>query len=133
MKIVSAITTVNAMAAFVALMAHFLVGVIWFSVFGKAYEKLTGMDVKTNNKWLPLGMIAHVFYTLALAVIVNLAAATTVLEGLIIGILVSVGFIATLLINEMSSINMPFRLFLLKFGDELISLCVAAVILAVWK
>lgn len=133
MKIVSAIITLNPTAVFVALMAHFLVGLIWYSVFGKVYSALRGMDIRAKNQWVPLGMLAHVFYTIALAVIVNLAGASTVMEGLIIGSMIAIGFIGTILVNELAYSKIPFKLFLLKFGDEFIALCVAAVILSLWK
>jgi hypothetical protein len=133
MTIVSAIMTLNLMAVFVALVSHFVTGIIWFSVFGKAWVKLSGMELRPDKKWLPVGFVAHIIYTIALAVIVNLAGATTVVEGLVIGIIVSTGFIGTIMINELAYMKIPFKLFLIKFGDEFLSLCVAGIILALWK
>lgn len=133
MTIVSAIMTLNLMAVFVALVSHFGIGIIWFSVFGKAWVELSGMELRPDKKWLPVGFVAHIIYTVALAVIVNLARATTVIEGLIIGIMVSTGFIGTIMINDLAYMKTPFKLFLIKFGDEFISLSVAGIILALWK
>lgn len=133
MTIVSAIMTLNLMAVFVALVSHFVMGIIWFSVFGKAWVELSGMELRPDKKWLPVGFVAHIIYTVVLAVIVNLARATTVIEGLAIGIMVSTGFIGTIMINDLASMKTPFKLFLIKFGDEFISLSVAGIILALWK
>ena len=133
MKIVSAIMALNYMAVFVALISHFVIGIIWYSVFGKAWVKLSGTKLKSDVKWLPVGFVAHIFYTIALAVIVSLAEATTLIEGLVVGIMVCIGFIGTIMVNELASMKTPFKLFLIKFGDEFISLCVAGIILALWK
>jgi len=133
--IISAFMTLNPIAVFVALISHFVIGAIWYhpSVFGKSWVELRGMGMKPEMKGFPASVVAHVIYTFVLAVIVNLAKATTVLEGLTIGIMVSVGFIGTVLINELIYEKLPYKLFLIKFGDEIISLCVAGVILALWK
>ena len=132
MTIFSAFKTLNPLAVLVALISHFIVGIVWYSVFDKAYKKYRGMERGPEKKWLAAGIVAHVFYTIALAVIINLAKATTVLEGLMIGLMVSIGFIGTMLINELAYMKIPFRLFLLKFGDEVVSLCLAGIILAIW-
>ena len=135
MTIVTAFLTLNPLAVLVALISHFAIGVIWYhpAIFGKAWAKLSDREMKPDPKWMPVGFVAHIFYTLALAVIVNLAQATTVIEGALIGIMVSIGFIGTILINDLVFLKTPFRLFLLKFGDEFIALIVAGIILAVWK
>jgi hypothetical protein len=135
MTIISAIMTLNPIAILVALISHFTIGAIWYhpSVFGKAWIALRGMVTKPDTKWILVGIVAHVIYTFVLAVVVNLAQATMVLEGLAIGIMVSVGFIGTMLINELIYGKLPFKLFLIKIGDETISLCVAGIILALWK
>lgn len=133
MTIVSAFMTLNPLAIFIALISHFVVGIIWFSVFGKAWVELSGMELKADTKWLPVNFVAHILYTIVLAVIVNLAGATTVIEGLVIGIMVCAGFIGTIMINELAYMKIPVKLFLIKFGDEFVSLCVAGIILALWK
>ena len=135
MTLVSASLTLNPVAVLVALISHFVIGVFWFhpSVFGKAWVELSGMEMKPDAKWLPVGFVAHIFYTIAFAVIVNLARATTVVEGVASGIMVSTGFIGTVMVNELAFMKIPFKLFLIKFGDEFISLIVAGIIFALWK
>lgn len=133
MTIISAIKVLNPIAVSVALISHFFIGIIWYHGFGKAWVALSGMELKPAVKWLPVGIAAHIIYMSVLAVIINLAEATTVFEGVIIGCMVSIGFIGSIMINELASKKIPFKLFLIKFGDEFISLCVAGVILALWR
>jgi len=54
---------------------------------------------------------------LALAAIVRLAGATTVLEGVVVGVFVSVCFIGAVLAGELVWEKIPFRLFLIRLGD----------------
>lgn len=135
MTIFSAFMTLKPLAVLAALLSHFVIGIIWYQpfVFGKAWIELSGMELKPDAKWLPVGFVAHIIYTIALAVIVNLAGATTVVEGLVIGTMVATGFIGTIMINDLAYMKLPFKLFLIKFGDEFISLCVAGIILALWN
>lgn len=135
MMIISAIKALNPVAVLVALILHFFIGLIWYHpmVFGKTWGKLRGMDLKPQKKWVLASFLTHVIYTFVLAIIVTLAKATTVLEGLAIGIMVAVGFIGTALTNEMIGGKLPFKLFLIKFGDEIVSLCAAGVLLALWR
>jgi hypothetical protein len=89
--------------------------------------------MKPDARWLPLGLIAHIIYTIVLAVIVKLANATTALEGVIIGSMVSVGFTGTIMVNGLAYMKIPFKLFLINFADEFLSLVIAGIILALWK
>ena len=132
MTVISAIKALNPIAVSVALISHFFIGTIWYRAFGKAWVELSGMELKPSVKWLPVGIAAHIIYMIVLAVIINLAEATTVFEGVVIGSMLAVGFIGTIMINEMVSMKIPFKLFLIKFGDEFVSLCAAGIILVLW-
>jgi hypothetical protein len=69
---------------------------------------------------------------LALAVVVRLAGATTALEGVVVGVFVSVGFIGAILAGELVWEKIPFQLFLIRLGDQILTLGLAGAILAVW-
>ena len=135
MTIQSAILALNPLAVFMALILHFVIGLIWYSppLFGKVWLRFRVTDKKPEKKWVVAGLFAHVIYTFVLAVIIKLAHATTILEGLVIGLMVCVGFIGTLLTNDLMGGRLPFKLYLFKFGDELVSLCAAAILLAMWR
>jgi hypothetical protein len=67
------------------------------------------------------------------AVIVNLANATTVMGGIAVGVLVWIGFIVTLEIGELVWEKIPFKLFMIRVGNQLVGLSLAGIILAVWR
>jgi hypothetical protein len=78
------------------------------------------------------GIIGHQVISLVLAVVVNLANATTVIGGIAVGVLVWIGFIVTLEIGELIWEKIPFELFMIRIGNQLVALSIASVILAVW-
>ena len=126
---------INLLAVFVAGVAHMVTGLVWFSprLFGNAWAELTGKDLKPASRWLVAGVIGHQVIALALAVIVRLAAATTLAGGIAVGLLVWVGFVVTLEVGELIWEKIPFRLFAIRIGNHLMALSVAGAILAIWR
>jgi len=129
------LSEINLLAVLVAAIVHMAVGLIWFQpkIFGDAWSKLTRADLKPSARWMPVGLIGHFLIALVLAIIVNLAHATSVVDGLFIGILVWLGFVVTLEIGELIWEKIPFNLFLVRVGNHLIGLGLAGAILAVWR
>jgi RsiW-degrading membrane proteinase PrsW (M82 family) len=135
MSIWSAFQNLNWLAVLVAWVVHVVISLAWYQpiFFGKAWVKLSGKEMKPATQWIPVGFIAHLVAVIALAVIVNLANATTAWEGILLGLLVSIGFIGAILAGELVWEKIPFRLFLIRVGDQILTLSLAGVILALWK
>jgi len=53
--------------------------------------------------------------------------------GIIIGVLVCIGFVAPLEIGELIWEKIPFKLFMIRVGTQLVGLSVAGSILSVWR
>jgi Protein of unknown function (DUF1761) len=85
------------------------------------------------KQWIPVGFIAHFVAIFGLAVIINLANATTLIEGIALGLLVAICFIGAMLGGELVWEKIPFRLFLIRLGDQVLTLSLAGVILALWR
>jgi hypothetical protein len=135
MLLASGFLAINPLAVLVAGLAHMVLNLIWFmpKLFGNAWAELTGKEMKATTPWMVVGFIGHQVIALALAVIVSLAGATTVLGGIAVGVLVWIGFVVTLEVGELIWEKIPFRLFLIRVGGHLVALSVAGVILAVWR
>jgi hypothetical protein len=129
------LSSINILAVIVAAFVHMVVGLLWFmpKVFGDAWAGLAKADLKPSSRWMPVGIIGHLLMALVLAIIINLAGATTVVDGLFIGILVWLGFIIPLEIGELIWEKIPFNLFLIRVGNHLIGFGLAGIILAVWR
>jgi hypothetical protein len=135
LSITTAFSTINWLAVLVAGILHIVISLAWYQpvFFGRAWVKLSGKEMTPAMRWIPAGLSAHLVCILALAVIVNLTNAATVLEGIAAGVLVTVGFVATLLAGELVWEKIPFKLYLIRVGDQLLTLCLGGVILALWR
>ncbi len=135
MLFISSFWNINPLAVLVAGIAHMLTGLVWFlpGLFGDDWMKLTGKDLKPGSQWLFVGALGHLSIALVLAILINLAGATTLMGGIAVGVLIWVGFIVTLEIGELIWEKIPFSLFLLRIGDHLVALSIAGAILAVWR
>ena len=135
MSLNSIFSTINLTAVLVAGFAHMATGLVWFShiFFGKHWMVLTKQELKPARQWIAAGIIGHQMIALVLAIVVYLANATTVFEGIVIGILIWIGFIVTLETGELIWEKIPFKLFAIRIGNHLIALSIAGAILAVWR
>ena len=135
MTLAASLTSVNLVAVLVAGLAHMATGLVWYQpwFFGRVWAQLTGAELKPAIRWLPAGVLGHLMIALVLAVVVRLAAATTVLGGLVAGLLMWAGFIVTLEVGELIWERIPFNLFLIRSGNHLVALTLAGIILAVWR
>ena len=135
MSVWSAISNINWLAVLVCWVMHVVVSQASFQpfFFGKAWVRLSGKEMNPPTQWIPVGFLAHLVCIIALAVIVNLANATTILEGVALGLLVSIGFVGAILAGELVWEKIPFKLFLIRLGDQLLTLSLAGVILSIWR
>ncbi len=135
MSTLTALSNLNWLSVVVCWIAHVVISLAWYQpiFFGRAWVRLSGRDMKPAAQWIPVGFLAHLICIIALAVIINLADAKTILEGAILGVLVSIGFIGAMLGGELVWEKIPFQLFLIRLGDQLLTLSLAGAILAIWK
>jgi hypothetical protein len=135
MSILTALSNLNWLAVIVCWIAHVVISLAWYQplFFGKAWVRLSGKEMKPATQWIPVGFLAHLICIIALAVIINLAGAKTILEGAALGLLVSVGFIGAMLGGELVWEKIPFKLFLIRLGDQILTLSLAGALLVIWK
>lgn len=135
MSILAAITKLCWPAVLVAWASHVAISLVWFQpfFFGKAWVELSGKEMKPAARWIPAGFAAHLAGVLGLAAIINLAGVATLVEGIALGLLVSIGFIGAMLGGELVWEKIPFRLFLIRLGDQVLTFCIAGAILTLWR
>jgi hypothetical protein len=131
----SAFSDLNLLAVLVAGIIHIAGGLIWFQpkIFGSAWAKLTGKDLTPAFPWIPAGIIGHLVMALVLALIVKLSGAQTAFDGAIIGVMTWAGFIVPLEIGELIWEKIPFKLFLIRVGNQFFGFIITGILLAVWK
>jgi hypothetical protein len=135
LSLTAAFSETNYLAVFVAAIVHLVLGLVWFQpkIFGNAWVTLSGKTLDPAVRWIPAGVIGHLLMSLILAMIINLANATTVGAGAVIGLLVLIGFIIPLECGELVWEKIPFKLWLIRVGNQLVGLSITGAILAVWR
>lgn len=135
MIILNALSKLNWLAVVICWLFHVVISLLWFQpfIFGKAWVKLSGKDMNPAKKWIPVGFFAHFICIVGLALIVKLANAATIFDGIWLGVLVSVCFIGAMLGGELVWEKIPFRLLLIRLGDQVLTLALAGAVLAMWK
>ena len=101
---------------------------------GLTQEDLEAMK-GTARQWYPyvVAIVAALIFTTGLAVLIQGMASDNVLCGLILGLIASVGFIATSYATTYSFEGRSLKLFLINSGYPVISYSIIGVLLAVWQ
>jgi len=130
----------NIWALIVCFILNMLIGSFWYSsiLFGNIWLKLTTLKKEniTNesaNKAMMLSIIPALVSIILLWLILAFADASTIADAIIIGSLVSAGFIGMSALNLVLFEGRPFALALLNTGYSFVSMNVAAVILTLWR
>ncbi len=131
----SVLAGVNYLAVFVAWFVHIILGLIWFSprLFGNEWVKLTGKEMKPAMNWLVPMLFGHLAMVLVLIVLIKLASITTGTGGVVIGLLTWIGFVVPLEMGELVWEKVPFKLFLMRTGNQLVGIAAASFILGAWQ
>ena len=131
---------INIWAILVCIVINMGIGALWYSpiLFGNVWLKLTGKkpeDISKSdaNKSMSLSIIPAVLSIFSLAFILGFVNSTTVLDALIIGSIISIGFIGMNALNLQIFEDRPFKLIILNVGYPFVSLNIAAIILTFWK
>jgi len=128
-------TDINLLAVFVAWIVHIAIGLTWFQpgIFGKEWSKQTGKELKPAKSWIIPGFAGHLVMIFVLAIIINLANINNGAGGLLIGLLGWIGFIVPMEIGELIWEKIPFRLFLIRIGNQFVGIGISGFILGAWQ
>jgi len=128
-------TAINFYAVFVAWIVHTVSGLLWFQpkLFGNEWSKLTGKELKPAKNWLIPGLVGHLAMVFVLVIIIKIANIDNGLGGLLVGLLAWIGFVVPLEIGELIWEKIPFRLFLIRIGNQFIGMGISGFILGAWQ
>jgi hypothetical protein len=129
------LASLNYLAVFVAWVVHIILGLIWFSpgLFGKEWSKLTGKEMKPAINWMVPMLIGHLAMVFVLLILIKLASINNGIGGLAIGLLTWAGFVVPIEMGELVWEKIPFKLFLLRTGNQLIGIAAVGYILGAWQ
>jgi hypothetical protein len=126
---------INYLAVLVAWIVHIVMGLIWFrpELFGNEWSRLTGKELKPAKRWLIPGLIGHLLMIFVLVILIKLTNSNTGFSGMLIGMLTWIGFVVPMESGELVWEKIPFRLFLLRTGNQLLGIAVSGFILGAWQ
>ena len=128
-------TDINFYAILVAWIIHTVSGLLWFQpkLFGNDWSKLTGKALKPANNWIIAGLAGHLIMIFVLVIIIKMANIDYGVGGLFVGLLCWIGFVIPMEIGELIWEKIPFRLFLIRIGNQFIGLGLSGFILGAWQ
>lgn len=126
----------NYLAILVVSLIGYIIGALWYSplLFAKVWIKLSkakGIEMKGST--YILGFISILIFNFVLSIIISYTGASTFVEGMKMGALLWVGFIATTLFGGVLYEKMPMKLYLINSIQYLITMLIASGILAIWN
>ncbi len=138
MELSTLFSNIHWLAVLVASLAAFAIGSVWYSplLFSKAWQKelkLSDFDIKNSNMIVIFGLTFVLMFISALILDLFLPRDSTALIGLIAGLLVSVGWIATALgVNYLFG-RKSLKLYLIDAGYFVVVFAVMGLILGAWR
>lgn len=131
--------TLNYWAVFVAGLAYFFLGALWYSpvLFAKPWMKLNGyteQDFQDSNaaRYI-VAFFTSMIMSFVLAHIVLLFGDGSIVVGIEKAVWVWIGFIATFTLTNYMFSNRPVKLFMIDSGYNLVGLLIMSVIISAWK
>lgn len=129
---------INWLAVAIVSIIYFAILFFWYfpSAFGNMWLKLVGKEGEPKSKIIrdTIIMIPSSFFTvLIIDIIMILAGATDIGPALLLNILLWVGFVGIIGINQSNFNDRGIKLFLIEYIPYLVCFLIAGIILAVWK
>lgn len=135
-------SSVNYGAVVIAALASTVVGFLWYSplLFAKPWMKYMDLDAKKlkasqkqMNKSYGISFIATIVTAYVIALLLNATLVIGISEGMMLGAVVWLGFVATTILTSVLFAKMPWGLFLINSGHQLASILVMSAILTAWS
>lgn len=120
-----------------ALLRHVL-GAAWYSpaLFGPAWARLNGCSQQAMRhrlvRVLPLELLASLLIAFVMEQVLNLAGAIDWVMGLVVGVLMWLGFFAAATPNQVLYARRPWGVWLIDSGFCLVSFSAMGVLIATW-
>ena len=128
---------INWLAVTVAAIVYFIIHFLWYFpfAFGNLWLRLVGKESEPKSKIIrdTIIMIPTSFFTvLFMEMMINLTGMNSIVSALILSIIIWIGFVATIAINQNNFNDRGVKLFFLEYGFYLVGFIIVAIILALF-
>lgn len=128
---------INWLAVLVATAAYFVLGAIWYSnaLMGRQYRAAIGQsdDSPVNVPAIIVNLVAWFVAAIALALISAGIGADTAVDGIVLGLLVGVGFLGTHRVTAVVYEGRGSAIMRVNAPYQLLGLAIMGLILAIWN
>ncbi len=129
---------VNWLAIVVAAIVRFGIGSVWYTaLFGKRWRELQGIaeggSMAGMGQALVAGFVGDLVMSYVLARFVGHYGAVNLVDGVIVGFLAWLGFVATVMVGSIFYERKKPELVAINLGYQLVSILAMGVILALWR
>jgi hypothetical protein len=129
---------VNIWAILIITVIYFILGALWYSklLFGKIWAKAMNFNIdelRMKPTYFIGAAIAAFLTTLALAVILEFFSEVEAFTGVVLGLIVGVGFVITIGFYDVIYEDKNIKAYAVDAGYHLVALLIAGLILGVWK
>jgi len=130
--------SINYFAVIVSTLVAYFFGALWYSpfLFGKAWMRALGKsreELPAPTLPMLIGFILTFLTALGLALIMNSMGATTLLKGILVGLVVAIAFIVTNTLSEYLYSGESMKLFWIHAGYRFVYILIMGAILGVWQ
>ena len=128
---------INIFAIIICTIFYWVLGALWFSpfLFGKIWSKALGKnpdDLGPNLKQVLGSFIVNLVATVMIAILLELIGSYNVLTGLLVGLLIGVGFVFTVDFYDVIFEQKSIIAYLIDSGYHAISFIIIGIILGLW-
>lgn len=134
---------INYLAVIVGVIISMVAGGAWYGAFAGPWTAEVGItreEVQAqpwSERWKPYGVavVGAILLTLALALAVFIQAAgvTGVVDGLVVGLIAGIGFVAVALASNHAFEGKSLKLYLINAGFPVVQYAVLGILLAAWQ
>ncbi len=130
---------INYLAVVAAVIVQFVGGAAWYGIFAKPWLAAVGKTKEevqaAGTGWADyvLAAMAAAIGMLGLAVLVQATRANGLLEGLALGLIAGVGFVATIKAVQYRFEGRPMKLYLINTGYPVVVLAIGGAIMGAWQ
>lgn len=133
------IVGINLWAVLGAAVANFVLGGLWYSplLFVKPWLAMSGVSKDVFDAGIAKGIAVEAITSLVMAFVMAMAIPATgvvgLATGLLIGLLLWLGFVVPVLLGSITHEHKPFGYFAINAGYRLVAMLSMGAILALWR
>ena len=132
------VSNLNLLAIIVAAVANMALGAVWYSnvLFAGTWTRLVGHDPGQEGSPGPgyaIAAVASLVTAATLAVIIGALGGKSLVDGLVAGIAVGVGLVATAMATDYVFHSRPPGLYFINAGYRVVGLAIMGAILGIWQ